>query len=157
MYEGIFETHIHISNLERSAAFYEELLGLTLAYEDPRRARFYWVGGRGVSMLGIWEKEPVEITRQHFAFRVSLENMRKAADYLKERGIPARNFLNDGTDRPFVFGWMPAVSIYFSDPDGHSLEFISMLPDDPAPELGVLSWEEWEERKQFREEGELDA
>jgi lactoylglutathione lyase len=53
-------------------------------------------------------------------------------------------FLQDGTERPFVFGWMPAVSIYFTDPDGHSLEFISMLPDEPNPELGVVEWGEWE-------------
>ena len=70
--------------------------------------------------------------------------MKGIVPWLKERGIQVRNFLNNGTEEPFVFGWMPAVSIYFSDPDGHSLEFISVLPDEPQPELGVVAWEQWE-------------
>jgi hypothetical protein len=41
-----------------------------------------------------------------------------------------------------VFGWMPALTIHFRDPDGHSLEFIAMLPDAPRPELGVVSWDD---------------
>jgi lactoylglutathione lyase len=93
-------------------------------------------------MLGLWEKEPSKIIRQHFAFQTSLENMREIVPFLKSKDIQVRNFLDDGTERPFVFGWMPAVSIYFNDPD--SLEFISMLPDEPRSDLGVLSWEEWE-------------
>jgi lactoylglutathione lyase len=42
-----------------------------------------------------------------------------------------------------VFAWMPAVAIYFNDPDGHSLEFIAILPGKPRPELGVISFDEW--------------
>jgi catechol 2,3-dioxygenase-like lactoylglutathione lyase family enzyme len=145
MIEGLFETHINVVNLERSSEFYESILGLELAYEDDhRRVRFYWIGERGKAMLGIWEKEPSQIVRQHYAFQTSVENMKRIVPWLKERGLTVRNFLNDGTERPFVFAWMPAVSIYFSDPDGNSLEFISMLPDVPQPTLGVVAWEDWE-------------
>lgn len=70
--------------------------------------------------------------------------MKQAVPFLKERGLAVRNFLNDGTERPFVFAWMPAVSICFADADGHPLEFIAMLPDEPQPELGVVPWEVWE-------------
>ncbi|GEO24983.1 fosmidomycin resistance protein [Alicyclobacillus acidoterrestris] len=147
--EGLFETHIHVANLEKAAQFYEDVLGLTLAYEDSRRVRFYWLGKPGNAMLGIWEKEPSQVIRQHYAFQTSLDNMKRVVSWLKERGIAVRNFLNDGTERPFVFGWMPAVSIYFSDPDGHSLEFISMLPGAPKPELGIVSWDEWEQLKSW--------
>ena len=45
-----------------------------------------------------------------------------------------------------VFAWMPALAIYFDDPDGHSLEFIAMLPGTPRPELGVQSWDAWQEK-----------
>ncbi|WP_206920039.1 VOC family protein [Alicyclobacillus suci] len=147
MIEGLFETHINVANLEKASQFYEDVLGLTLAYEDSRRVRFYWLGKPGNAMLGIWEKEPSQIIRQHYAFQTSLDNMKRVVPWLKGRGIAVRNFLNDGTERPFVFGWMPAVSIYFSDPDGHSLEFISMLPGAPKPELGIVSWDEWEQLK----------
>jgi hypothetical protein len=38
---------------------------------------------------------------------------------------------------------MPAASVYFDDPDGHSLEFISMLDEPPRPDQGFMSWSEW--------------
>ncbi|GMK39772.1 hypothetical protein PCCS19_28270 [Paenibacillus sp. CCS19] len=44
----------------------------------------------------------------------------------------------------FAFRVDLAVSIYFSDPDGHSIEFIAMLKDEPRPELAIMSWSEWE-------------
>ncbi|CAH8281702.1 hypothetical protein EV196_104120 [Mariniflexile fucanivorans] len=44
-----------------------------------------------------------------------------------------------------VFTWMPAISIYFDDPDGHSLEFIGILEGESKPENGILSYEEWKE------------
>ena len=46
-------------------------------------------------------------------------------------------------DEPQVLCWMPAASVYFDDPDGHSLEFICMLDETPRPELGRVSWSEW--------------
>ena len=41
--------------------------------------------------------------------------------------------------------WMPAISIYFSDPDGHELEFIGVLDGKTRPddEKRVLTYEEW--------------
>ena len=95
-------------------------------------------------MLGLWELPVAQIRPQHFAFRSSIEDvLTRSVPYLGERGLPAHNFLDDGTERPMVFGWMPALAIYFDDPDGHSLEFIAMLPDPPRPEVGVVSWDEW--------------
>jgi len=46
-------------------------------------------------------------------------------------------------ERAMVFTWMPAVSIYFDDPDGHSLEFIGKLDGKTFPEMGVVSYEDW--------------
>ena len=145
MIRGLFETHINVSDLDRSIAFYRDVLGLELARrEEARRVAFLWLGGRGEAMLGLWEKPREQVTRQHFAFRASAEDVvHRSVAWLKERGLPCHNFLKDGTERPMVFGWMPAVAIYFPDPDGHSLELIAMLPDKPRPELGVVSWEEW--------------
>lgn len=145
MITGLFETHIHVADLERAARFYEQSLGLVPVYEDGRRCRFYWLGeGNKRAMLGLWEKKEQVIVPQHFAFETTNEDMLTIVPRLKAKGIEVRNFLDDGTEDPFVFGWVPAVSIYFRDPDGHSLEFISVLPDPPQPELGVVSWEEWE-------------
>lgn len=135
--------------MERSAAFYEKVLGLELAHvEVSRRVRFYWIGIKGEAMLGVWEIPESKWKREHFAFRTSVDNMKRIEGYLQERGIEPRNFTNDKKEANLqVHSWMPAVSIYFSDPDGHSLEFISMLPDEPKPDLGVISWDEWEAMK----------
>jgi hypothetical protein len=38
---------------------------------------------------------------------------------------------------------MPAAAVYFNDPDGHQLEFLSVLPGPPQPELGVVVWSRW--------------
>ena len=146
MITGLFETHINVLSLERSMDFYGRVLGLELAsLEQKRRIAFYWMGGRGESMLGLWEKPAGEVQRQHFAFRCAVDDvLTKSVPYLRERNLPAHNFLEDGSERPMVFAWMPAIAIYFPDPDGHSLEFIAMLPNVPKPELGVISWEDWQ-------------
>lgn len=145
MIAGLFETHINVTNLERSTRFYCDALGLTLGHADPRRVNFLWVGAPGEAMLGLWEKPADQVVPQHFAFRASIEDVRdRAVTWLGERGLDCHNFLRDGTKRPMVFGWMPAISIYFNDPDGHELELIAMLPGPARPEIGIVSWEEWQ-------------
>ncbi len=149
MINGLFETHINVANLEHSLAFYRDVLGLELAaLDEARRVAFLWMGGRGESMLGLWEKPAGEIQPQHFAFRSTVDDiLHHSVVWLAERGLDCHNFLNDGSRRPMVFTWMPAIAIYFADPDGHSLEFIAMLPDEPQPELGVVvAWEDWQQR-----------
>ena len=44
-----------------------------------------------------------------------------------------------------VFVWMPAISIYFNDPDGHELEFIGVLDGESKSdeEKRVVTYEEW--------------
>src|SRR3954447_12567920 len=145
MIKGLFETHINVSSLERSMNFYGKVLGLELGrYEEERRVAFYWLGKWGEAMLGIWEKPPEQVLQQHFAFRCEINDiLNLSVKYLQQRNLPFHNFLNDGTERPMVFAWMPAISIYFNDPDNHSLEFIAMLPGKPKPELGIISYEEW--------------
>ena len=71
--------------------------------------------------------------------------MTKSVSFLKERNISPYNFLKDGTEAPMVFAWMPAIAIYFNDPDGHYLEFIAILEGKSRSELGVISYEKWRE------------
>jgi lactoylglutathione lyase len=142
---ALFETHLTVRDLDASCAFYANVLGLELAHRpDERRVAFFWLGARGHSMLGIWEtgSAPVAI-RSHVAFAISLDAMHTAVDRLRARGVTPRGFSGEPVDEPVVIGWMPAVSLYFNDPDGHSLEYIAMLPDPPQPAFGVVPWSEW--------------
>jgi lactoylglutathione lyase len=144
MIRRIFETHIYVRDLERSMAFYENVLGLQLGTLDStRRIAFYWVGGPNISMLGLWEKSSGQFEARHYAFEIDAAEMGRAMKLLADNELGAYNFLNDGTADPMVFAWMPALAIYFPDPDGNELEFIAPLPGAPRPELGVVSLEDW--------------
>jgi lactoylglutathione lyase len=146
MITGLFEAHLFVENLERSIHFYKNVLGLEQCYyDDARRAAFFWPGKPKESMLGLWEKPKHEITTTHIAFRCDKEDvLNRATDFLTEQNLKYYNFLNDGSKKPMVFAWMPALSIYFNDPDGHELEFIAILEGDARPELGIISYEDWQ-------------
>jgi lactoylglutathione lyase len=95
-------------------------------------------------MLGIWEKPKAEIDIRHFAFSCEVDDViNKAVDFLESKNLEPYNRLEKGNNEPMVFAWMPAVAIYFNDPDGHALEFIAILEGEAKPELGVISYEEW--------------
>lgn len=144
MIKGLYETHVQVSNLEDAIQFYTEVLGLKLAHRDETRPiAFLWVGEGKEFMLGLWEQKENLQTR-HFAFSSSKEDiLNYSVDFLKNKDLKPYNFLKNGTIEPMVFAWMPAVAIYFNDPDGNQLEFISILEGESNPELGVLTYEEW--------------
>jgi catechol 2,3-dioxygenase-like lactoylglutathione lyase family enzyme len=145
---GLFEAHLTVSDLDRSIAFYRDVLGLPLAHRIPaRQVAFFWVPSSDKAMLGLWSigTSPLRL-RLHIAFDVTLEHVFDSVAALRRAGITARS--GDGTpiEEPIVLTWMPAASVYFDDPDGHSLEFISMLDEAPRPDLGWVSWSEWRRR-----------
>jgi len=141
----LFETHLTVANLDRAMKFYGGVLGLPLAsMVAGRRVAFYWLGGRGKSMLGLWETgSGPQRLQLHTAFRMELPDLLQAAEKLSAAGVTPCGFDRQPTNEPDVLAWMPAASLYFDDPDGNQLEFIAMLPDQPRPELGVVRWSEW--------------
>jgi lactoylglutathione lyase len=145
MIKGLFETHLFVSNLNASVEFYKNTLGLELCRkEDDRKVAFFWIGQPQSYMLGIWEKPVAEVQIRHFAFRCDVEDvLYKAENYLIEKDLKPYNFFNDGSTKPMVFAWMPAIAIYFNDPDGHVLEFIAILDGTPKPDLGIITYDTW--------------
>ena len=145
MIKQLYETHINVRDLEESMRFYEDVIGLELGTKDEdRRIAFYWIGGWARTMLGVWEKPPDQIQPQHFAFEIEVDDMQPMIAALHEKGVATRGFFGPESDVPSVFGWVPAVSIYFRDPDGHSLEYLARLPGDPRPDFGIQPWPEWQ-------------
>ncbi|MGB0035823.1 MAG: VOC family protein [Candidatus Acidiferrales bacterium] len=145
----LFESHLTVADLQRSMKFFGDVLGLELALVVPeRKAAFYWVGGRGKSMLGVWEagSGPQRMSL-HIAFTVELADLLDAPERLRAANVTPLDFACNPTDEPDVLAWMPAASVFFHDPDGNLLEFITMLSNRPQPELGAVGWSEWTRRQ----------
>jgi glyoxylase I family protein len=109
---GIHHITLLCADVERSLAFYRNLLGMRLVKqtvnEDDRRARHFFFGdeegtvGRG--------------STHHFALAVESEAELAAwRDYLVSRGISVTDVL----DRTLF------KSIYLRDPDGHIVEIVA--------------------------------
>ena len=97
-------------------------------------------------MLGLWSigTAPIGLTL-HVAFEVEeINDLLDAPKLLKDHGIIPLSFFGIESMEPSVIGWMPAAAIYFRDPDGHMMEYLTMLDDEaPRPDLGIVSWSEW--------------
>jgi len=143
----LYETHLPVANTEIAKDFYTDVVGLLFAYRDPTRdIVFLWAASKEQGMIGLWGPTTAYgrddgIARKcHVAFAVSFDQLLVAIKKLNERGIETLGFGGHKTHEPTVIGWMPSAQIYFLDPDGHMLEFISVLPDPPDPTFtGVYS------------------
>jgi lactoylglutathione lyase len=142
---GLYETHLSVRDLPRSIDFYRGVVGLELAAEfSARKTAFFWIGGRERSMLGLWEigTSPVSL-HLHIAFEVSRDDVLAAPSRLRAAGVTPLSFELEETDEPSVIGWMPAASVFFADPDGHSLEYIALLDEEPRGLEGAIPYSQW--------------
>jgi catechol 2,3-dioxygenase-like lactoylglutathione lyase family enzyme len=122
---GVLETSLYVEDLDRASRFYEETFGLT-RIEGDDRFRAYSVGGRSVLLLfkrgasnrvtdlpegGLGPHDgsgPL-----HLAFSISAEDLPAWEKLLVERGIAIETRIE----------WpRGGRSIYFRDPDNHSVE-----------------------------------
>ncbi|SRR5712692_7048231 len=90
--KGLFEAHITVSDMQRSIAFYCDVVGLEVGLLQPERpAAFFWVGGRGRSMMGLFTLESWPLTmkqqQHHVAFQVTLEDVLTAPERLRSVGV----------------------------------------------------------------------
>jgi catechol 2,3-dioxygenase-like lactoylglutathione lyase family enzyme len=114
---GLDHVAITVSDLERSIAFYSEVLGLERKYEEWNVPMFMLAGSSGLALFPA-ESHPgeggdgkAEIRIMHIAFRVDRPEFDRARAELPSAGVEPR-FEDHGS----------VHSIYFQDPDGHELE-----------------------------------
>jgi len=115
---GLYEVAIPVRKLPRAEAFYREVLGLEVGIRDETRNWLFLRAGGQAGMVVLQENKG-EWPSLHFAFTVEEGDIERAAAMLRERGV--------AVDGPYFHEWMPATSVYFSDPDGHQLELCAVV------------------------------
>ena len=83
---GLWETHITVSDLDRSIRFYRDVVGLTLAHSVPERhVAFFWIGQPRQAMLGLWSMltSPMGM-KLHYAFQVGVADAIASIAALKD-------------------------------------------------------------------------
>jgi glyoxalase family protein len=120
---GIHHVTLLVKDLNRSAGFYRNLLGLRLVKQtvndDDRSARHFIFGDEDhilVTCLEYPDLDEGKVGRgstHHFALSVGSQAELEAwRHYLGEKGVPTTEVLERGDFK----------SIYLRDPDGHILE-----------------------------------
>lgn len=152
LHHGIYEVHLPVTDVGRSVDFYVEKLGFRLAFGERGEGSvllLYEAGGTRW-MLGLFRVDEIRHrhpAEHHVAFRVAAADADRMMAWLEERGIrPAHppTAPEQGAMRePIVHGWMPAAAVFFRDPDGHLLELIAELDQEPRPDVAYCPLGEW--------------
>ena len=122
---GILETSLYVSDVERSTQFYQQLFGFEVILAEERLHALS-VAGRDVLLLfkrgastqpsqypgGIVPPHDGQGT-QHLAFAIPLADLDEWRKRLRELNIPLESEVHPERG---------GTSLYFRDPDGHSLE-----------------------------------
>lgn len=122
---GVLETSLYVNDVERSIAFYQDVLGLRKIDDG------FFAGGRGAALQvgagpSVLLLFRADLTRAggalpphgttgagHVAFRIEANEIHGWRKRLQEQGV--------AIEKEFAFGDNPP-SIYFRDPDGNSIE-----------------------------------
>jgi len=138
---------LSVTDLDRSVAFYREILDLEVVHQSAADGRrFAFLGAGGPPFLTLWQQstaayEPTPAGLHHLAFQVpTLDAVQAVEARLRARGIPPRY---DGVV-PQLEGDATAA-LYFADPDGIRLEIYSptgaaglAAPVADAPSCGLF-------------------
>jgi catechol-2,3-dioxygenase len=120
---------LHTHRLAEVCDFYAQVLGVPVREQGGSQITLQC----GSSTLQFLEGEAAYY---HFAINISPDQLHRAADWLREKGIPLLPM--DGQDIVPFPNW-DAEAIYFYDPAGNIVEFIARhrLPRSGRPIFGI--------------------
>jgi catechol 2,3-dioxygenase-like lactoylglutathione lyase family enzyme len=116
--QGVVHFSLPVTDIERSAKFYSELLGMKIVQQTPRMVFLlcgddFLILAKGNTPL---KYDSDENTPVHHAFKVAAEDFEPAMEFLKNSGVKLFNY-EDRQDGVFY-----GRQVYFLDPDGNKLE-----------------------------------
>jgi catechol 2,3-dioxygenase-like lactoylglutathione lyase family enzyme len=129
--KGLGEVSIRVNDLEAMQEFYEEVVGLEVLRRDESFVFFKIADGYGghsqnlalfeASNRAFLENKSLELnsdqsTLHHIALNVALEDFEAEKRRLEGLGLPVVATVHE---------WMHVRSLYFPDPEGNLVEFVS--------------------------------
>ncbi|MBK5445005.1 hypothetical protein JFV29_09075 [Peribacillus sp. TH16] len=108
---------LQTKSLKQMKKFYIDTLGFSLINEDKNRFRI----AVGTGEFEFTTKDVVDNPYYHFAFNIPANKFFEAKSWAKER---VSLLIEDGVDEA-NFAHLPAHALYFYDPSGNLVEFIS--------------------------------
>jgi len=120
---GLLETCIYVQDLDRSEAFYQDVLGLKVIGRDTDRDVFFRVGPGSVLLAFRAEATlqggmlpPHGATGEsHLALTIPPDELTSWKDHLTGHGVEVE----------LEFKWPRGTSLYFRDPDRNLLELVT--------------------------------
>lgn len=116
--QGVLHFSLPVTDLDRSRAFYEKLLGMKVIEQSSRMVFLrtgenYFILAKGNAPM---KYDSTKSTPVHHAFKVRPDEFDWSISFLRENGVEVFNIENR---KEGVF-WGPQA--YFLDPDGNKLE-----------------------------------
>ena len=129
--KGIAHFSIPVSDVDRSVAFYTDIVGCTFLTQRPDQGITFLDAG-GVCVLLI--KKPAPVTKDapegsdgvHHAFMIDAAEYPAAVNALRAKGVDV--FFEEDRRGGVIDG----PRAYFRDPDGNTLEYINRTAYGPA-------------------------
>ena len=121
---GIDHIVLRVNDLDKSLAFYRDVLGCTLERELPDPGLYQLrAGAQLVDLVPVGSKlggdaapDPARRNQDHFCLQISPFDAERLGDYLGDNGIA----MGEIGERYGADGYGP--SVYITDPDGNTVE-----------------------------------
>ncbi len=147
MIKGMYEIHLPVETWHAPLIFTKIYGSWIIVILKKKEGSLFLDRPTKEYMRGLWEKPKDEMEKNILPFVRRAGYAAPVRAWLKEKNLKPYNFLKDDIEQSMEFAWMPAIAIYFDHPDVNVLEFITVLPGEARPELGVISSNEWIKRK----------